>query len=204
MMITITNQNPDKEHIFVIIDVITDAIDAGRQIRFQYYRWNIKKEMELRKEGSWYVVSPWGLMWDDENYYLVAFDAAESKIKHYRVDKMLKISILGERRQGRAEFQAFDLPRYTRSLFGMYGGEETKVTMEAKNEMVGVLIDRFGKDLPIMPVDEDHFRTVVNVAVSNQFLGWIMAIGSDVRITAPESVVEKMRDEIKRLSEQYK
>jgi predicted DNA-binding transcriptional regulator YafY len=86
----------------------------------------------------------------------------------------------------------------------MYGGEETKVTMEAKNEMVGVLIDRFGKDLPIMPVDEDHFRTVVNVAVSNQFLGWIMAIGSDVRITAPESVVEKMRDEIKRLSEQYK
>ena len=70
--------------------------------------------------------------------------------------------------------------------------------------MVGVLIDRFGKDLPIMPVDEDHFRTVVNVAVSNQFLGWIMAIGSDVRITAPESVVEKMRDEIKRLSEQYK
>jgi predicted DNA-binding transcriptional regulator YafY len=117
---------------------------------------------------------------------------------------MLKISILGERRQGRAEFQAFDLPRYTRSLFGMYGGEETKVTMEAKNEMVGVLIDRFGKDLPIMPVDEDHFRTVVNVAVSNQFLGWIMAIGSDVRITAPESVVEKMRDEIKRLSEQYK
>ena len=86
----------------------------------------------------------------------------------------------------------------------MYGGEETKVTMEAKNEMVGVLVDRFGKDLPIMPVDEDHFRTVVNVAVSNQFLGWIMAIGSDVRITAPESVVEKMRDEIKRLSEQYK
>ena len=76
--------------------------------------------------------------------------------------------------------------------------------MEAINEMVGVLIDRFGKDLPIMPVDEDHFRTVVNVAVSNQFLGWIMAIGSDVRITAPESVVEKMRDEIKRLSEQYK
>jgi predicted DNA-binding transcriptional regulator YafY len=86
----------------------------------------------------------------------------------------------------------------------MYGGEEMRVTMEAANDMVGVLIDRFGKDIPIMPVDENHFRTVVNVAVSNQFLGWIMAIGSDVRITAPESVVEKMRDEIKRLSEQYK
>ena len=86
----------------------------------------------------------------------------------------------------------------------MYGGEEMRVTMEAANEMVGVLIDRFGKDIPIMPVDEGHFRTVVNVAVSNQFLGWIMAVGSDVRITAPESVVEKMREEIRRLSEQYK
>ena len=193
-----------NESIYYNVDKLHDAIGRDRQIRFQYYRWNIKKEMELRKDGSWYVVSPWGLMWDDENYYLVGFDAAESKIKHYRVDKMLKISILEERRLGRAEFQAFDMPRYTRSLFGMYGGEETRVTIEAENEMVGVLIDRFGKDIPLMPVDEEHFRTVVNVAVSNQFLGWIMAVGSGLRITAPESVVDKMRAEVQRLSEEYK
>ena len=193
-----------NESIYYNVDKLHDAIGRDRQIRFQYYRWNIKKEMELRKDGSWYVVSPWGLMWDDENYYLVGFDAAESKIKHYRVDKMLRISILEERRLGRAEFQAFDMPRYTRSLFGMYGGEETRVTIEAENEMVGVLIDRFGKDIPLMPVDEDHFRTIVNVAVSNQFLGWIMAVGSGLRITAPESVVDKMLAEVRRLSEEYK
>ena len=193
-----------NESIYYNADKLHEAINRDRRIRFQYYRWNIKKEMELRKNGSRYEVSPWGLMWDDENYYLVGFDSEDSRIKHYRVDKMLKISITNDRRLGRAEFQAFDLPRYTRSLFGMYGGEETRVTMEAKNDMVGVLIDRFGKDIPIMPLDEDHFRTVVNVAVSNQFLGWIMAIGSSVRITAPESVVEKMRAEIRRLSEEYK
>ena len=193
-----------NESIYYNVDKLHEAINRDRRIRFQYYRWNIKKEMELRKNGSRYEVSPWGLMWDDENYYLVGFDSEDSRIKHYRVDKMLKISITNDRRLGRAEFQAFDLPRYTRSLFGMYGGEETRVTMEAKNDMVGVLIDRFGKDIPIMPLDEDHFRTVVNVAVSNQFLGWIMAIGSSVRITAPDSVVEKMRAEIRRLSEEYK
>ena len=193
-----------NESIYYNVDKLHEAINRDRRIRFQYYRWNIKKEMELRKNGSRYEVSPWGLMWDDENYYLVGFDSEDSRIKHYRVDKMLKISITNDRRLGRAEFQAFDLPRYTRSLFGMYGGEETRVTMEAKNDMVGVLIARFGKDIPIMPLDEDHFRTVVNVAVSNQFLGWIMAIGSSVRITAPESVVEKMRAEIRRLSEEYK
>ena len=142
-------------------------------------------------------------MWDAENHYPMGFDAEESKIKHYRVDKMLKISLTRDRRLGRAEFQAFDLPRYTRSLFGMYGGEEVRVTMEAHNDMVGVLIDRFGKDIPIMPVDDDHFRTSVNVAVSNQFLGWIMAVGSNVRITGPESVVDQMRTEIRRLSEEY-
>ena len=85
----------------------------------------------------------------------------------------------------------------------MYGGEEVRVAMEAHNDMVGVLIDRFGKDIPIMPVDDDHFRTSVNVAVSNQFLGWIMAVGSNVRITGPESVVDQMRTEIRRLSEEY-
>ena len=173
------------------MDKLHDAIGRDRQIRFQYYRWNIKKEMELRKEGSWYVVSPWGLMWDDENYYLVAFDAAESKIKHYRVDKMLKISILGERRQGRAEFQAFDLPRYTRSLFGMYGGEETKVTMEAKNEMVGVLIDRFGKDTMLIPDGEEHFVFTVPVAVSPMFLSWVIGFGANAKILFPQSVAEK-------------
>ena len=193
-----------NESIYYNVDRLHEAIATDSQIRFKYYQWNVNKEMELRRDGQWYQTSPWGLMWDDENYYLVGFDAAESKIKHYRVDKMLKISILEERRLGRAEFQAFDMPRYTRSLFGMYGGEETRVTIEAENEMVGVLIDRFGKDIPLMPVDEEHFRTVVNVAVSNQFLGWIMAVGSGLRITAPESVVDKMRAEVRRLSEEYK
>jgi predicted DNA-binding transcriptional regulator YafY len=193
-----------NESIFYNVDMLHEAINADRQIRFQYFQWNVHREQELRHGGEWYRISPWCLLWDDENYYLVGFDAAESKIKHYRVDKMLRISILDERRLGRAEFQAFDMPRYTRSLFGMYGGEETRVTIEAENEMVGVLIDRFGKDIPLMPVDEEHFRTVVNVAVSNQFLGWIMAVGSGLRITAPESVVDKMRAEVRRLSEEYK
>lgn len=192
-----------NESIYYNVDKLHDAISRDRRIRFQYYRWNVKKEMELRKNGGWYEVSPWGLMWDDENYYLIGFDAEESKIKHYRVDKMLKISLTRDRRLGRAEFQAFDLPRYTRSLFGMYGGEEVRVTMEAHNDMVGVLIDRFGKDIPIMPVDDNHFRTSVNVAVSNQFLGWIMAVGSNVRITGPENVVDQMRTEIRRLCAEY-
>ena len=193
-----------NESIYYNVDKLHEAIGAGCQIRFKYYQWNVQKQMELRRDGAWYQVSPWGLMWDDENYYLVAYDAEDDKIKHYRVDKMLRISVTDEKREGQKQFKAFNMPRYTKSLFGMYGGEETSVTIEARNDMVGVMIDRFGKDIFIVPVDEEHFKTVVNVAVSNQFLGWIMALGDGVKIVSPDTVVEQMRAEIKRLAEQYK
>jgi predicted DNA-binding transcriptional regulator YafY len=193
-----------NESIYYNVDKLHEAIGADSQIRFKYYQWNVKKEMELRRDGAWYQISPWGLMWDDENYYLVGYDAEDSKIKHYRVDKMLRIALTDQKREGREPFKAFNMPRYTKSLFGMYGGEETKVTIEAENSMAGVLIDRFGKDIIIAPVDESHFKTVVNVAISNQFLGWIMALGDGVKITSPASVVEQMKAEIKRLAAQYK
>ena len=167
-----------NESIYFNVDKLHEAIGLGRQIRFKYYRWNINKEMELRKDGDWYQVSPWGLMWDDENYYLVGYDGEDNKIKHYRVDKMKWISLVDQKREGKEQFKAFNMPRYTKSLFGMYGGEEVKVTLEAENGMVGILIDRFGKDIPIQPVNETHFRTTVAVAVSSQFLGWILDYGA--------------------------
>ncbi len=192
-----------NESIYYNVDKIHEAINSGCQIRFKYYQWNVKKEMELRRGGAWYQISPWGLMWDDENYYLVAYDAEDDMIKHYRVDKMRRLSVAEEKRQGQALFRQFNMPRYTKSLFGMNSGEETAVTLEAADSMVGILIDRFGKDISIIPVDEDRFQTVVNVTVSSPFLGWIMSLGEDIRITGPESVVDRMRGEAKRLAEQY-
>ena len=193
-----------NESIYFNVDKLHEAIGAGRQISFKYYRWNINKEMELRKDGDWYQVSPWGLMWDDENYYLVGYDGEEKKIKHYRVDKMKSITVVDQKREGKEQFKAFNMPRYTKSLFGMYGGEEMQVTLEAENGMVGILIDRFGKDIPIKPVDENHFRTNVIVAVSDQFLCWIMAFDEGVKIVGPEKVLERMKEKIKVLNNLYK
>ncbi len=192
-----------NESIYYNVDKLHEAIGADSQIRFKYYQWNVEKKMELRRDGAWYQVSPWGLMWDDENYYLIGYDAEDDKIKHYRVDKMLRIAVTGERREGKDQFKKFNLPHYTKSLFGMYGGNETRATIEAENAMVGVLIDRFGKDIIIVPIDEDHFRTVVNVAVSKQFFGWIMALGEGIKITGPDAVVDQMKAEIVRMVRQY-
>ena len=192
-----------NESIYYNVDKLHEAIGTDRQIRFKYFRWNINKEMELRKDGAWYQVSPWALMWDDENYYLVGYDTEDGKIKHYRVDKMWRISVADRKREGKEQFKAFNMPRYTKSLFGMFGGEEVKVTLEAENGMVGILLDRFGKDIPVKPVDADHFRTSVVVAVSSQFLGWIMALGDGVKIIGPDKVVARMKEEIRLISQMY-
>ena len=193
-----------NESIYYNIDRLHSAINAGSQIRFQYGQWNLNKEMELRRGGDWYQVSPWALTWDDEKYYLVAYDANANMIKHYRVDKMLRIKALDEPRQGQKAFEAFDMALYSKSVFGMFTGEETIVTLEAENHMVGVIIDRFGKDISLAPVSDTHFQATVNVIASPQFIGWIVALGKSIRIVAPDALVERMREEIHRLSEQYK
>lgn len=192
-----------NESIYYNVDAIHEAISSDRQIRFQYFKWDIRKQVKLRKQGDWFQISPWVLLWDNEYYYLVGYDAENGLIKHYRVDKMLKISLAEEKREGKEEFSKLNITRYTKSLFGMFGGEETNVTLEVHNSMVSVIIDRFGKDITINPVDEEHFRTTVNVSVSNQFLGWIMALGDKVKIVSPDEVVEQMRSEISRLMGQY-
>ncbi len=192
-----------NESVYYNIDTIHEAINADRQIRFKYFKWDLQKKMKLRKEGDWFRVSPWHLIWDNEYYYLIAYDNENNKIKHYRVDKMLKISLVDEQREGKEQYKKFDIARYTRGLFGMFGGEETKVTLEVHNSMVSVIIDRFGKDIYITQVDEDHFRTNVNVSVSSQFLGWIMSLGNKVRIVGPDEVVQQMKAEISRLMDQY-
>ncbi len=192
-----------NESIYYNVDTIHEAIGNDRQIRFQYYRWNIKKEMELRRDGARYQISPWGLMWDDENYYLVGYDSVDQKIKHYRVDKMLRISVTDEKREGKEAFRQFDMPKYTKSLFGMFSGEQKPVTLVVRNDLVGVILDRFGKDSIVIPLDEEHFKTTVNVAVSPQFFGWIMSFGTGMKILSPEATVKQLKEEIRLLAGQY-
>ncbi len=192
-----------NESIYYNVDFLHDAISRDRQIRFHYYRWNVRREMEFRRNGAWYQVSPWCLMWDNENYYLVAFDAADGKIKHYRVDKMIHLSVLDSRREGKEQFRRFDAAQYTRQLFGMFGGEVMRVSFEGKNEIVGVLFDRFGKDIPVIPLGGDRFTVSLDIAVSPNFLGWVFSLGDRLRITGPEVLVRRMHEEAERLTALY-
>ena len=192
-----------NESIYYTVDAIHNAISENKKIKFQYYQWNVKKEMELRHNGAWYHISPWGLSWDDENYYLVGYDSDAEKIKHYRVDKMLHIRLSSESREGKEFFKKLDMADYAKKSFGMFGGKEQTVKLLVKNNLVGVIIDRFGKNVILFPTDDEHFTVNVNVHVSRQFLGWLFSLGDGIKIIGPDDVVEQMRSEIKRLIEHY-
>ena len=192
-----------NESIYYNVDAIHSAIAANRQIRFQYFQWNVKKEMELRKNGAYYQVSPWALSWDDENYYLVAYDDEEEKLKHYRVDKMLHIGQTDEPRKGKKLFEGFDTALYAKKMFSMYAGEEEMVKIECENRLAGAIIDRFGKDIPMRKIDEEHFSVNVRVSLSFRFIHWIMALGSGAKIVGPEYVVDMVKEEVRRLAKQY-
>ncbi|MGN0385133.1 MAG: helix-turn-helix transcriptional regulator [Lachnospiraceae bacterium] len=186
-----------NESVYYNVDDIHTAINQNKKIRFKYYKWDINKKLVPRHNGDWFVVSPWALTWDDENYYLVAFDDLDHKIKHYRVDKMMHISIEEEKRNGKEAFKNFDMAEYSKATFGMFRGQKARVKIQFANYMCGVFIDRFGKDISFRPIDDEHSELQVDVNVSPQFFGWIFSLGKDVKVVGPDEVVEQMREAAK-------
>ena len=193
-----------NESIYYNVDRIHTAIAENLRITFQYFQWNVDKKMELRHDGALYEVSPWSLSWNDENYYLIAYDSSEKIIKHFRVDKMLHIKSNGKARERKMAFKSFDMAAYARKMFGMYGGKEEWVQIAADNSFAGVMIDRFGQDISMMRLDDTRFVINVEVAVSRQFLAWIIGLGEGVTLAGPENVVAMMNAEIDRLVRHYK
>lgn len=197
-----------NESIYYTVDYIHEAINNNVQISFQYFDWNEKKEKVLRHDGQTYRISPWALTWDDENYYMIGFDSESNKIKHYRVDKMEKISITNEKRDGSKFFKNFDMALYSKQIFGMYGGKEEWVVLRCKNHLSGVMIDRFGQDIAFTSTcdknyTDTHFEIRVKVYVSPLFLSWIMNFGADVTILAPDSVKDEFVQLAQSALEQY-
>ncbi|MBE5997294.1 MAG: WYL domain-containing transcriptional regulator [Lachnospiraceae bacterium] len=180
----------ENERIYYNVDAIHEAMNHDQQISFQYAEWTPKKRLVVKKGGARYQVSPWALTWDDENYYLIAFDEGAGIIKHFRVDKIMKLKDSEERRNGQQHFRNFDLAKYAKKTFGMYGGKDECVTLRCDNHLAGVVIDRFGSGVMMIPEGEEHFHVTVEVAVSRQFYGWVTSIGSGMEITGPAEVRE--------------
>ena len=192
-----------NREIYDSIQKICDAMADNRQICFNYYEWDFSRELKPKRDGARYRVSPWKMIWNNENYYLIAYDDRSRDIRHYRVDKMLKIELTAESREGKEQFGNFDVAAYSRKTFGMFAGEDETVTLICEDALTGVMIDRFGKEVAMRRYDGTRIRVRVSVAVSRQFFGWLAGLGAAVQIESPEPVAREYREYLETILKTY-
>lgn len=192
-----------NESIYYNVDELHRAIAADRQIRFHYFEYTAQRKRQYRREGQFYQVSPFALIWESENYYLLAYDAGSGILKHYRVDKMTDIALTGEPRQGRETFEAQDMSAYTRKVFGMFSGREARVQLRFENRLAGPVLDRLGTDAMLIPDGEAHFTVLADVVVSPQFYAWVCGFGDGVQILSPQWAAEGYAEHIRRIAALY-
>lgn len=189
-----------NESVIYNVDALHEAIRADSQISFRYFEWDRAKERVFRKDTR--VASPWALCWDDDNYYLIAH-TAEHGITHFRVDKMTNIRQTGQPRIQTEQTRSLDLASYGKQVFGMFNGSLRQVRMRFENSLAGVVIDRFGKDIMLIPDGPDHFTCMAEIMVSPIFYGWIASFGTRVRLLSPADVVAEFENHIHSMIELY-
>ncbi len=202
--VTVSNRlKAANEEIFCNVDMIHRAISENRKIGFRYFEWNSEKKRVLRRDGEFYTVSPWALTWDDENYYLIAYDTESASIKHYRVDKMLELYMEKQSREGKEQFAELDMSQYSKQVFGMYGGKLCHVRLSCDKSMAGVVIDRFGTDI-IIANHGERFEFTVKVMISPTFYSWVLGFGNKIVVVSPPEVRQRVSELAKEVIEAYK
>ena len=186
-------------------DNIHRAIAEDRQIEFRYFHYtpDSRNPKSYSKHGSPYTVSPYALLWNNGNYYLYAYDG--KKFRYFRVDRMENISDpLRTPREGKEAYRKLDMDAPQTKVFDMYAGKEYSVQLRFRNELADAVIDRFGKDVVMRPLDDGHFTVVVPVEISPPFFAWIATFGRRVKILSPEPVVDEMRKFLEKSLEMVK
>lgn len=191
---------PGNENIYYIVDQITDAINEEKKVSFQYYDYTPEKEKVLRRDGAEYVVSPYGLLWDDNHYYMVGYFDYKGEITTFRVDR---ISVLGVKDEPAVPRPTdFDINIYAQERINMFSGDTQEVILQCENDMMKSVIDQFGEDAETQTVNQQFFRAKVNVNVSQTFFAWVFQFNGKIRIYGPEEVREQYRQMLEKLQQQ--
>lgn len=189
-----------NESIYYNVDAIQEAISADKQIAFRYFDWDIKGQRCYREKA--YMASPYGLLQDNENCYLLAYSNRHG-ITSYRVDRMANIALTEEKRLPCPELSDSKLPQYANRMFQMFAGDTADVKLRFHKELLNVVIDRFGKETMLIPDGEEHFIFTVKVAVSPMFLSWVIGFGDKAKVLYPQSVIDACKKLCQETMAQY-
>lgn len=183
---------PKNEQIYYFVDYIHTAVNSEKQISFRYFEYDANRKRVFRNEGRRYRFSPYGLLWNEDRYYVVGYSEKHDKIATFRVDRMAEVSVLDE--DAIPPLPNFSLPEFARQVFDMYDGQMETVTLRCKNEMMKVILDRFGDSVKTHPLDCAHFQAETEVSVSKTFLAWIFQFCGEIKIVRPRHVLERYRE----------
>ncbi len=184
------------------MDTLSRAILEDSKVEFEYLVWGKNKKL-VTKGAKKRLLSPWALIWQDQNYYLMAYDTDASKMKHFRVDKMRHVNMTGIQRDGRKDFEKIDMSSYVEETFSMYGGRLETVTLDLPEDLIGIAYDRFGTDVSQRPGNPGRILVRTKCYVSATFYGWLSGLGGDVLIAGPDNIRDEYRDYLKSIIEKY-
>ena len=189
-----------NESIYNNIDYIQEAISQNKQISFRYFDWDIRGQRAYRNKP--YAASPYGLCQDNDYCYLVAWTERHG-ITHFRVDRMVGISITENPRVPCPELTGKAFTEYAIRTFYMFAGEAMNVRLRFHNSLVNVVIDRFGRETMLIPDGEEHFIFTASVAISPMFLSWVMGFGDLAQILSPQSAADACKELCQQILNQY-
>ena len=185
-------RKPVNEEIYDTVNTLYTAIAKGKKIAFQYWDYNSDKQVELKHNGYVYYVSPYVLLWNDDNYYAVGYSDKHEKISQFRIDRMYSAQVTED---DAVEKPAdFNPANYTKQAFGMMNGDSTvKVKLECQEGYMKDIIDRFGVGVETKPLSHNRFEAKVDGFTSPAFYSWVFGYGGDIKIKGPKKVLEEYR-----------
>ena len=197
---TKTNNN----NIFAYINTINTAIRNKNKIRFRYMKYTLqnREQQTPRRNGNFYTVSPFKILINEGSFYLLAYNGKQ--IITYRIDRMDNVMKSIELREGAEFYKDINMQDFTKRVFSMFGGEEKNVTIRFTNDLLDIVIDRFGANGAMYTPDDDkHFKIHVNVEVSNMFYSWICGFRKKATILNPPEVVEDFKTFLADINQKY-
>lgn len=177
---------PTNEKIYYTLDTIVNAIQNKHWIAFRYFEYTPDKEHVYKYDGYIYEVCPYTTFWRDDRYYVMGYSKKHEKVAVFRVDRLDHTAVCLH--PWLAPPIDFDPTTCANEIFEMFDGEVVIVELKCDNELMDIVVDKFGEDVDVIRIDTDNFKATVSVRISPRFYGWVFGFADRVKILSPETV----------------
>lgn len=190
-----------NESIYYNVDALESALSQMKKAGFRYFDLDMEGRKNYRKDGRHYIVEPVALVFNEDNYYLIAYSEKHGGTANYRLDRMDAVDVVDEDVSDKALLLRNKVSEYTGQAFKMYGGRTTDIVLEFDSKLIGAVHDRFGEGTSMMAAGEGRCVASVTVQLSPTFWGWLFQFAGEMKILSPESAVNEYKKTAARANE---